>query len=39
MLLAAGCPEGQGYLFSPPVPREKVFEILQAHERKISKVA
>jgi EAL domain-containing protein (putative c-di-GMP-specific phosphodiesterase class I) len=36
---AAGCPEGQGYLFSPPVPRDKVFEILQAHERRISKVA
>jgi EAL domain-containing protein (putative c-di-GMP-specific phosphodiesterase class I) len=39
MLLQAGCPEGQGYLFSPPVPRDKVFEILQSHERKISKVA
>jgi len=39
MLLAAGCPEGQGYLFSPPVPVEKVFEILQAHERRVSKVA
>ena len=39
MLLAAGCPEGQGYLFSPPVPRDKVFEILHAHERRVSKVA
>ncbi|HEX9904497.1 MAG TPA: EAL domain-containing protein [Propylenella sp.] len=39
MLLAAGCPEGQGYLFSRPVPRDQVFEIVSAHERKMSKVA
>jgi diguanylate cyclase (GGDEF)-like protein len=38
MLMAAGCPEGQGYLFSPPVPRERVFELLRAHES-VSKVA
>jgi diguanylate cyclase (GGDEF)-like protein len=39
MLMAAGCAEGQGYLFSPPVPRDKVFDILSVHERKMSKVA
>jgi diguanylate cyclase (GGDEF)-like protein len=39
MLVATGCPEGQGYLFSPPVPRDKVFEILEAHESRMSKVA
>ena len=39
MLLAAGCLEGQGYLFSPPVPRERVFDILEKHERRMSKVA
>ena len=31
--------EGQGYLFSPPVPREQVFDILEAHERSMGKVA
>jgi len=39
MLIATGCPEGQGYLFSPPVPRDKVFEILEATESRMSKVA
>jgi EAL domain-containing protein (putative c-di-GMP-specific phosphodiesterase class I) len=39
ILLAAGCLEGQGYLFSPPVPRELVFDILEKHERRMSKVA
>jgi diguanylate cyclase (GGDEF)-like protein len=39
ILLSAGCAEGQGYLFSPPVPRERIFEVLDTHERKMSKVA
>ena len=33
MLLAAGCAEGQGYLFSPPVPRDQVFDLVATHER------
>ena len=39
MLLAAGCAEGQGYLFSPPVPRDRVFDLVAAHEQRIGKVA
>ncbi len=33
MLRAAGCAEGQGYLFSRPVPREKVLETIAADAR------
>ncbi len=32
MLLAAGCAEGQGYLFSRPVPREKAMEAIGVDE-------
>lgn len=32
MLIAAGCAEGQGYLFSRPVPREEVPELIAADE-------
>ena len=39
MLLAAGCVEGQGYLFSPPVPRDRVFDLVATHEQRIGKVA
>jgi diguanylate cyclase (GGDEF)-like protein len=39
MLLAAGCLEGQGYLFSEAVPRERVFEFIRAEEADASKVA
>ena len=33
MLLAAGCVEGQGYLFSRPVPPEKALELIATEER------
>jgi EAL domain-containing protein (putative c-di-GMP-specific phosphodiesterase class I) len=39
MLLAAGCYEGQGYLFSPPVPREKVLELVAEQAHALVKVA
>jgi diguanylate cyclase (GGDEF)-like protein len=39
MVLAAGCSEGQGYLFSPAVPRDQVYGLLAKIERNISKVA
>jgi len=32
MLLAAGCTEAQGYLFSPPVPRDAIGRLLAAQE-------
>ena len=32
MLRDVGCAEGQGYLFSRPVPREKVLEFIAADE-------
>ena len=31
-----GCNQYQGFLFSPPVPEEKIFEMLSAQEKKIS---
>jgi diguanylate cyclase (GGDEF)-like protein len=39
MVLAAGCSEGQGYLFSPAVPRDQVFALLASLEQKVGKVA
>jgi EAL domain-containing protein (putative c-di-GMP-specific phosphodiesterase class I) len=39
MVRAAGCSEGQGYLFSPAVPRDQVFALLTSLERKVGKVA
>ena len=39
MLLAAGCPEAQGYLFNEPVPSGQVFDIIRADELGASKVA
>jgi EAL domain-containing protein (putative c-di-GMP-specific phosphodiesterase class I) len=39
MLIAAGCPEGQGYLFSDPVPSDKVFDLIGTREDTASKVA
>nr|MBA3518104.1 EAL domain-containing protein [Hyphomicrobiales bacterium] len=39
MLLAVSCPEGQGYLFSRPVPRDQVFDLVRAYQSKASKVA
>ena len=39
MLIAAGCEEGQGYLFSRPVPREKLFEIIDGDLSRQIKVA
>ena len=38
MLLAAGCREGQGYLFSPPVPREMVHDLMDTPAQ-LTKVA
>ena len=37
MLLAAGCAEGQGYLFSRPVPREKAMEAIE--RRRVARCA
>jgi diguanylate cyclase (GGDEF)-like protein len=39
MLIAAGCHEGQGYLFSPPVPRERLSELLAADAKRMRAVA
>ncbi|HWT32051.1 MAG TPA: EAL domain-containing protein, partial [Propylenella sp.] len=39
MVMAAGCSEGQGYLFSRAVPRDQVFALLAKLQRKISLVA
>ena len=39
MPLAAGCYEGQGYLFSPPVPRERIMELVAAQPPKLVMVA
>lgn len=39
MLIGAGCPEAQGYLFSPPMPREQVFEMLRSSDVTARRVA
>jgi EAL domain-containing protein (putative c-di-GMP-specific phosphodiesterase class I) len=39
VLIAAGCSEGQGYLFSPPVTRDRVYALIDRTERLMSKVA
>jgi EAL domain-containing protein (putative c-di-GMP-specific phosphodiesterase class I) len=38
-LLANDCDEMQGYLFSPPVPAERITEMLQAQQRQPRDVA
>jgi diguanylate cyclase (GGDEF)-like protein/PAS domain S-box-containing protein len=38
LLQTTGCNEMQGYLFSPPLPANKIAELLQSHRRR-SKVA
>jgi diguanylate cyclase (GGDEF)-like protein len=39
LVLAAGCSEGQGYLFSPPVPRSRVIDLVAGGRAAVSKVA
>jgi diguanylate cyclase (GGDEF)-like protein len=39
LLRNAGCLEGQGYLFSPAVPRDKIPALLAHHERNFREVA
>jgi predicted signal transduction protein with EAL and GGDEF domain len=39
LVLAAGCLEGQGYLFSPPVPRSQVLDLVARGGAAVSKVA
>jgi EAL domain-containing protein (putative c-di-GMP-specific phosphodiesterase class I) len=38
-LRAHDCDEMQGYLFSPPVPAERITELLQAQQRQPRGVA
>jgi diguanylate cyclase (GGDEF)-like protein len=39
LLLSTDCVEGQGYLFSPAVPRDQIPALLAAHGRNFSQVA